>query len=58
MSNQPVLSIEEIIDEMSNVCTVLDSSGQLLEHNKTKDAWDHQLMRVRFGDKFSFSLNV
>jgi hypothetical protein len=52
------MSIEEIIDEFANVCIGLQESGQLLEHNKTKDARDHKLMRVKFGDKFSFSLSV
>jgi len=57
-ANQPVESIEEIIDELSNVCFWMRESGQLLKHNKTKDQWTHKLMNIKFGDKFSFWLTV
>lgn len=57
-AQQPINSIEEVVDEISNVCTSLKESGQLIEHNKTKDEWDHQLMRVDFGEKVSFGLSV
>ena len=43
---------------MLNVCSSLEQSGQLFEHNKTKDARDHKLMRIKFGEKFSFTLSV
>jgi len=56
--SQKVVSLEEAVDAFLNVCTNLKESWQLLEHNKTKDAWDHKLMRVKFGDKFNFSLSV
>jgi hypothetical protein len=56
--SQKVVSIEEAVDAFLNVCTNLKESWQLLEHNKTKDALDHKLMRVKFADKFSFSLSV
>lgn len=57
-AQQPVESIEEIVDEISNVCVNLKESGQLIEHNKTKDTWDHQLMRVDFSEKVSFGLSI
>lgn len=57
VGDQPVESIEEIIDEVSNICTNLQYTDTH-EYNKTKDALDHQMMRVKFGKKFSFTLNV
>ncbi len=57
-AQQPIDAIEEVIDEMSNVCTSLKESGQLIEHNKTKDTRDHQLMRVDFSEKVSFGLSI
>ncbi|MBP7848130.1 hypothetical protein KA013_02825 [Patescibacteria group bacterium] len=47
VNNQPVVSIEEVIDEINNVCLGLKESGQLIEHNKTKDQRDHGLMRIK-----------
>ena len=58
VDNQRVVSWEEIVDELLNVCTSMEESGQLLEHNKTKDARDHKLMNVKFADKFSYSMSV
>jgi hypothetical protein len=55
---QPVYSIEEVVDEINNVCINLKESGQLIEHNKTKDHWEHKLMRVNFADKVSFGISV
>ncbi|USN55732.1 MAG: hypothetical protein H6765_03975 [Candidatus Peribacteria bacterium] len=57
-SYQPVYSIEEVVDEIANVCFNLKESGQLIESNRTKDSWDHKLMRVDFADKFSFGISV
>ena len=56
-SDQPIESIEEIIDEVSNVCTNLQYTDTN-EYNKTKDARDHKMMRINFSEKFSFTLNV
>lgn len=58
VNNQPVVSIEEVVDEINNACLWLKESGQLIEHNKTKDQWDHGLMRVKLGEKIAFSLSV
>jgi len=57
-SNQPVKSVEEVIDEMLNVCTNLKDSGQLLEHNKTKDHMEDKMMRIKLGNKFAFGISV
>lgn len=57
-SNQPVQSIEEIMDELSNVCYWMRESWQLLKHNKTKDHWTNKLMNIKLWDKFSFWLTV
>lgn len=58
ISVQPVKSIEEIVDEMLNVCTTMKESGALLEHNKTKDHLDHKLMRLKLWNKFAFGISV
>ena len=58
ISNQPVKAIEEVVDEMLNVCTNLKESGALLEHNKTKDHLENKLMRIKFGNKFAFGMSV
>jgi len=58
VNNQPVVSIEEVIDEINNVCLWLKESWQLIEHNKTKDQRDHGLMRIKLGEKVAFSISV
>ncbi len=58
VNNQPVVSIEEVIDEINNVCLGLKESGQLIEHNKTKDQRDHGLMRIKLWEKVAFSISV
>lgn len=58
VSNQPVKSAEEVIDEMLNVCTNLKESGALLEHNKTKDHLENKMMRIKLGNKFAFGISV
>lgn len=58
VSDAPVTAIEDVMNELVNVCTNLENSGQLFEHNKTKDLWDHKLMRMKFGDKIAFSLSI
>jgi hypothetical protein len=55
---QSIKSVEEVIDEMNNVCTTLRQSGALLEHNKTKDHMEDKMMRIKFADKFSFGVSV
>lgn len=55
---QSIKSVEEVIDEMNNVCSTLRESGALLEHNKTKDHMEDKMMRIKFADKFSFGVSV
>jgi hypothetical protein len=57
-ADQSVRSVEEIIDELSNVCYGLRESWQLLKHNKTKDHWTDKLMNIRLSDIFSFWISV
>ncbi len=58
VDNQPIVSIEEVVDEINNACLGLKESGQLIEHNKTKDQRDHGLMRVKLWEKVAFSISV
>lgn len=58
VSNQPIKNVEEVIDEMLNVCTMLKSSGQLIEHNKTKDHLEDKMMRTKLANKFAFGISV
>lgn len=58
VANQSVKTVEEVMDELLNVCYGMKESGQLIEHNKTKDHMEHKLMRVNLWDKISFGLSI
>ncbi len=57
-ADQTIKSVEEIVDELSNVCFGLRESGQLLRHNKTKDHWTDKLMDINLWDIFSFGISI
>lgn len=57
-TSKKVDSVEEVVDELLNVCRSLRDSWQLGKHNKTKWHRTHKLMNLQRGDRFSFWVSV
>ena len=57
-ANQPVFSIEEIVDELTNVCVNLQDGGQLLKHTKTKDSFQLMTSPLKMDELFTFDFSL
>lgn len=58
VEDEYIKSIEWMLNEVNNVLTKLDQSGQLTKHTKTSDSLDTQLDQVDFGRAFSFDVVI
>lgn len=56
--NRSIYSIEEIFDEMRNIFVSLKSSGELFKHVRTKEFLDSSVKKNKFGQMFSFNIQV